>query len=266
MTSTWEERETGELDESGHPSYRASPSLVPPWRSNPRLWSNSRASTAAKRACAFATASTRPRSLVEPVEWCGCAAHDRCAYSPGARPGSSSCAALRRSRIPTAVGCHRARREERARSLAMHSVAGFRSIFARRRMPIGLGADGRSRSACHFKLKDPCEPGSTFKTFIVATALDLGARFARMSTFPDGGSDLARRASIPRERYLRPAGLQRPRRSACLHSSNVVATPKSRNAHRRAQRLRAAMQRIGVWREAAPSRATRLIARHASIS
>jgi cell division protein FtsI/penicillin-binding protein 2 len=126
--------------------------------------------------------------------------------------------------------------------LAMHSLPDYDpdSPVADKR---GIGADGEAVSI-HFKLRDPFEPGSTFKTFIVATALDLGA-ISPDERFPDGGSMRIG------PRFLRNAPSVPPGSKTAmeclLHSSNVVATKIAQRIG--VPRLRAAMDRLGVWRK-----------------
>jgi cell division protein FtsI/penicillin-binding protein 2 len=126
--------------------------------------------------------------------------------------------------------------------LAMHSLPDF-DPSSPSKDDDGLGADGEAVSL-HFKFKDPFEPGSTFKTIIVATALDLGV-IRPDEHFPDGGSIrigprfLENASSVPKG--------SKTAMECLLHSSNVVATRIAQRIG--VPRLRAAMERIGVWNE-----------------
>lgn len=124
--------------------------------------------------------------------------------------------------------------------LAMHSLPDYdpKSPVADEH---GNGKDGEEVSV-YFKLNDPFEPGSTFKTFIVASALDLGV-IGPSEVFQDngkiwfGGNDIDNARSVPRG----------PKTAAecLLHSSNVVASQIATRIG--VPRLRATMDRLGVW-------------------
>lgn len=126
--------------------------------------------------------------------------------------------------------------------LAMHSLPDYDpdSPVANAQ---GIGADGEAVSV-YFKLNDPFEPGSTFKTFIVATALDLGV-VSPDETFPDtgviwyGGNDIENASSVPRGAKTAAECL--------LHSSNVVASQIATRIG--VPELRSAMDRLGVWKK-----------------
>ncbi len=126
--------------------------------------------------------------------------------------------------------------------LAMHSLPDYDPY-----LPVsndqGIGADGEAVSL-YFKMNDPFEPGSTFKTFIVAKALDLGL-IRPDEKFPDngriwfGGNDIENATSVPRG--------SKTAADCLLHSSNVVASQIASRIG--VPRLRETMQRIGVWRK-----------------
>lgn len=124
--------------------------------------------------------------------------------------------------------------------LAMHSLPDF-DPAAPNKGDDNLGADGEAVSL-YFKLNDPFEPGSTFKTFIVATALDLGV-VGPNEVFSDngriwfGGRDVNNAKSVP-------PGPKTPA-ECLLHSSNVVASQIATRIG--VPKLRASMDRMGVW-------------------
>lgn len=126
--------------------------------------------------------------------------------------------------------------------LAMHSLPDY-DPYSPVADKQGFGADGEKVSL-HFKFKDPFEPGSTFKTFIVATALDLGL-ISPTERFPDkmaiwyGGNRVDNAKSVP------PG----PKTAAecLLHSSNVVASQIATRIG--VPKLRDTMHRLGVWRK-----------------
>lgn len=124
--------------------------------------------------------------------------------------------------------------------LAMHSVPDFDPDYPAANDE-GLGPDGEPVSL-HLKLRDAFEPGSTFKPFVVAAALDLGAiRPDQMFQDPGHwyfGRRLLRNASSV------PNG-SKTAADCILHSSNVVAAQIATQIG--VERFRSLMDRLGVW-------------------
>ena len=124
--------------------------------------------------------------------------------------------------------------------LALHSVPDYdpRSPAADKD---GLGADGEPVSL-HLKLRDAFEPGSTFKPFVVAAALDLGA-IRGDEIFQDPGGWWFGRRRLSNASSV-PNG---PKTAAdcILHSSNVVAAQIATRIG--VERFRSLMDRLGVW-------------------
>lgn len=124
--------------------------------------------------------------------------------------------------------------------LAMHSVPDFDPDY-----PVadkdGLGPDGEPVSL-HLKLADGFEPGSTFKPFVVAAALDLGA-IRPEEVFQDPGHWYFGRRLL-RNASSVPNG-SKTAADCILHSSNVVAAQIASRIG--VNRFRSLMDRLGVW-------------------
>lgn len=124
--------------------------------------------------------------------------------------------------------------------LAMHSVPDFDPEY-----PVaddeGFGPDGE-RVSLHLKLTDGFEPGSTFKPFVVAAALDLGA-IRPEEMFQDPGHWYFGRRLLNNASSV-PNG-SKTAADCILHSSNVVAAQIATRIG--VERFRSLMDRLGVW-------------------
>ncbi|MCH2102066.1 MAG: hypothetical protein MK209_09110, partial [Planctomycetes bacterium] len=105
----------------------------------------------------------------------------------------------------------------------------------------GMGPDGEPVSL-HLKLADGFEPGSTFKPFVVAAALDLGA-IRPQELFKDPGHRYFGRRLLKNASSV-PNG-SKTAAECILHSSNVVAAQIATRIG--VERFRSLMDRLGVW-------------------
>lgn len=107
----------------------------------------------------------------------------------------------------------------------------------------GRGVDGLPTSM-HFKLSDPLVPGSTFKTFVVALALDSGA-IGPQQTFPDIGHIYVKGRGRPISNASKIPPGDKTARECIIHSSNVVAVQIMQAIGR--DRWKAFVERSHLW-------------------